>query len=225
MAEQVRWSLGEVTDRRGGGAATVELGMRPIAERRWPRAGAERVTTNETNGPTSNGRPATIDRMPFKAASAIAGTAPPRARAGFSMLELVIALAMAAVLSAYAVPAYMSYAARGHRIDAVIALHRAAQHIAEHPSVAGRTPALPPGLGRAPEQGRTVYRLEMLSAGEGSGGYELHATPVDGGPMHGDACGTFVLDGLGARSNHRGAVLDGAAIDACWAGRAASSAV
>jgi type IV pilus assembly protein PilE len=142
-----------------------------------------------------------------------------RGLGGFSMLELVIALAIAAVLAAYAVPAYTEYAARGHRIDAVIALHRAAHYVAVNSVAAGYARALPPGLDRAPGHGRTAYRLELLPGSDRNGGYEIVAIPVDDGPMRGDACGTFVLDGLGARSN-RPAGSEGASSEACWSGRA-----
>lgn len=142
-----------------------------------------------------------------------------RRQTGLSMLELVVTLALSAVLSAYAVPAYVGYTARGHRIDAVIALHRAAQHMAANPPVAGRAAAFPPGLDRAPAQGRAVYRLEWLPAPDGADGYEIQAVPLEGGPMHGDACGTFVLDALGTRSNRGAQALHGAAVQACWAGR------
>jgi type IV pilus assembly protein PilE len=139
---------------------------------------------------------------------------------GFSMLELVLALAMAAVLAAYAVPAYVSHTARGHRMDAVLALHRAAQHAAVSAASAGPAPALPPGLDRSPAYGRVVYRLELISAEDRRGGYEISATPADDGPMRGDACGVFVLDGSGARSN-RSPAGEGASLEACWSGRAA----
>ncbi len=167
---------------------------------------------------------------------------------GFSMLELVIALAMAAVLAAYAVPSYLAYVARGHRVDAIIALHRAAQSVAAAeaagPAGFGTARALPTDLGRVPAVGRIAYRLELLRAGDASGGYELHATPVADGPMRGDACGTFVLDGLGVRSNlsptlsptlspnpdpnrnsnfsaHASNEADDTTSARCWAGRAA----
>jgi type IV pilus assembly protein PilE len=154
---------------------------------------------------------------------------------GFSMLELVVALAMAAVLAAYAVPSYLAYVARGHRIDAVIALHRAAQSVAAAEAAGsaerGMGLGLPPGLSRVPEVGRLVYRLEWLRAGGASGGYELHAIPAADGPMRGDACGTFVLDALGGRSNlsqdgsgssnPSPGIDDETASERCWSGRAA----
>lgn len=139
---------------------------------------------------------------------------------GFSMLELVLALAMAAVLAAYAVPAYVSHTARGHRMDAVLSLHRAAQYAAVHAGATGPAPALPPGLDQSPGYGRVVYRLELISVEDRRGGYEISAAPADDGPMRGDACGTFVLDGAGARSN-RSPAGEGADLDACWSGRAA----
>ncbi|WP_240324606.1 type IV pilin protein [Trinickia diaoshuihuensis] len=138
---------------------------------------------------------------------------------GFSMLEVVIALAVAAVLTAYAIPSYRAYCARGHRIDAVMALHRAAQHIAADASPLRTAPRLPPGLDRVPERGRAVYRLEVSANGEASGGYALKAIPEADGPMRGDACGVFVLDALGFRSN-LGAAMGGASVERCWAGRA-----
>jgi type IV pilus assembly protein PilE len=134
-------------------------------------------------------------------------------------MELVIALAMAAVLASYAVPSYRAYAARGHRTEAVVALHRAAQYLAVRPPSLSTLPRLPPSLERVPEQGRTVYRVELRLEGEASGGYELRAIPHADGPMRGDACGTFVLDGLGVRSNLSPS-LGRAGEERCWAGRA-----
>ncbi|WP_408647105.1 type IV pilin protein [Trinickia dabaoshanensis] len=139
---------------------------------------------------------------------------------GFSMLELVVALAMAAVLASYAIPSYRAYSARGHRIDAVIALHRAAQHIAANPASISAPPRLPPGLESVSARGTIVYRLELSLSGDAGGEYELKAIPDAQGPMGGDPCGTFVLDTLGVRSN-RNPALGGAGIERCWSGRAA----
>lgn len=139
---------------------------------------------------------------------------------GFSMLELVLALAVAAVLAAYAVPVYVSHTARGHRMEAILALHRAAQYAAVSAATAGSAHALPPDLERSPAQGRVIYRLALISVEDHRGGYEITATPTEDGPMRGDACGVFVLDGSGARSN-RSPAGEGANLAACWSGRAA----
>jgi type IV pilus assembly protein PilE len=49
-----------------------------------------------------------------------------RADAGFTLLELMIAVVIAAVLAAVAYPSYQSYAGRGYRAEAHTALHRLA---------------------------------------------------------------------------------------------------
>jgi type IV pilus assembly protein PilE len=59
-----------------------------------------------------------------------------------------------------------------------------------------------------------------MPADDSNGGYALVADPVEAGPMRGDACGAFVLDATGARSNHAagGGALAGAT-QMCWRDR------
>ncbi|MGV2291340.1 type IV pilin protein [Trinickia sp. YCB016] len=133
---------------------------------------------------------------------------------GFTMLELVIALAIAAILAAYAVPSYRSHVARGYRIDAAAAVYRAAQYV-EANAFAGLT-TLPSGLDQSPQYGTAIYRLRLLPGDESNGGYAVEARAVDTGPMSDDACGAYMLDATGARSN-RSVSKDGAlSTDDCW---------
>jgi type IV pilus assembly protein PilE len=132
----------------------------------------------------------------------------------FSLLELVVALAIAATLAAFAVPSYRAHIAKAHRTDAASALFRAAQ-FAESAVHADGAP-LPSGLDQVPQGGRATYRLRILPADDTNGGYSLEAQPLENGPMADDACGTFILDATGSRSN-RGAA--GAASNDCWSGR------
>lgn len=133
---------------------------------------------------------------------------------GFTMLELVIALSIAAILAAYAVPSYRSHVARGYRIDAAAAVYRAAQYV-EANAFAGVT-TLPNGLDQSPQYGTAIYRLRLLPGDESNGGYAVEARAVDTGPMRDDLCGTYVLDATGARSN-RSVFKDGAlSTDDCW---------
>jgi type IV pilus assembly protein PilE len=118
----------------------------------------------------------------------------------FTLLELVIALAIIAALAAFAVPSYRAQVVRGHRMDAAAALYRAAQYL-ESASRGASTTTLPSGFDQAPQSGTPVYRLQMRSADDANGGYTLEARPMDAGPMRDDPCGTFVLDATGLRTN------------------------
>ncbi|WGS50522.1 prepilin-type N-terminal cleavage/methylation domain-containing protein [Paraburkholderia sp. D15] len=123
-------------------------------------------------------------------------------RSAFTLLELVIVLAIAATLASFAVPSYRNHIARTHRIDAASALFRAAQFVEGVTS--GEVSSLPAGMDQAPQSGTPVYRLRMLAANDTNGGYSLEATPVDSGPMYDDRCGIFTLDATGQRGNRSG---------------------
>ena len=135
----------------------------------------------------------------------------------FTLLELVIALAAVAIVAAFALPGWHAQIARGHRIDAVAALYRAAQFVdAQTASMA----TLPAGLDQAPATGRPVYRLRLMSADESNGGYAIAAEPDDAGPMRDDACGAFLLDATGARSNQAaGGIVAETITQMCWKDR------
>lgn len=133
----------------------------------------------------------------------------------FTLLELVIALAAMAIVAAFAVPAYRSQIARGHRIDAMTALYRAAQFVDM------QTPAatsLPAGMDQAPPAGAAVYRLKLMPGDESNGGYAISASPVESGPMQDDPCGTFTLDATGMRGNLTTHAFAAAPAE-CWRGR------
>lgn len=121
-----------------------------------------------------------------------------RSGRAFTLLELVIALAAVAIVAAFALPGWRNQIARGHRIDAVAALYRAAQFVdAQSPPLA----ALPAGMDQAPPTGMAAYRLRLLAADETNGGYAIVAAPTETGPMRDDPCGAFVLEANGTRSN------------------------
>ena len=150
-----------------------------------------------------------------------AGAVVARRRAmAFSLLELVIALAIVAVVAAYAVPAHLRHVARGHRIAVVTALYRAAQFLEATADrhIRPDSAPLPAGLDRVPPHGTAVYQLLVTRGEFENGGYVLEARPVESGPMGNDACGTFVLDATGKRSNRATATRAPPNTD-CWLGR------
>lgn len=131
----------------------------------------------------------------------------------FTLLEMMIALAAAAVVAAFAVPGWRSQIARGHRIDAVTSLYRAAQYA---DAQGGAAASLPAGIDQAPPSGNAVYRLKLLTGDESNGGYAIVASPTQTGPMRDDACGAFILDANGTRGNESGASLS---TRDCWKDR------
>jgi type IV pilus assembly protein PilE len=132
----------------------------------------------------------------------------------FTLLELMIALAIAATLVAFAVPSYRNHVARTHRVDAASAVYRATQFV--EGSASDGIATLPPGLDQAPQFGAPIYRLQVLSADDANGGYSVEAVPTEIGPMRDDACGTFTLDATGLRGNRSGANGAVPASGECW---------
>ncbi|MDA0570870.1 type IV pilin protein [Burkholderia gladioli] len=146
-------------------------------------------------------RPGTIERL-----------SPGRA---FTLIELMIALAVAALIAAFAVPSYRRQIDRGHRLGAVTALYRVAQDLAERGGFETTGQGEGMELGTVPEQGPPVYRLSAEPAP--AGGYWLSATPVPNGPMRDDSCGTYLLRADGLRGNRPpGASGPGVPRPECW---------
>lgn len=135
--------------------------------------------------------------------------------AGFTLIELMIVLAIVAVLAGWGIPSYRDHVARAHRASAVAALYRAAQYLETREGVPSS--ALPTGLTQAPPDGRPVYRLALRrpDGDDSPVSYELEAVPLDTGPMHDDTCGAFTLRSDGTKGNIRSDGVDGE-VAACW---------
>ena len=153
-------------------------------------------------------------------------------RNGFTLIELLITIAIIGILSAVAIPSYQSYMARGYRADVRAVLLEATswverQYLANNcydqttPTLCNTIPhpaaalALPAALQRAPREGNTIaYNISFVAGQPTQTTYTLQAVPTVGGPMVGDACGTYTIDQVGGKSAN--GVTNAATMTTCW---------
>ena len=126
---------------------------------------------------------------------------------GFTLIELMIVVAIVAILAMVALPSYLDTLQKGRRADAMAALLKVQlaleKYRATHTGFASLSTL---GLGTRSPDGH--YQLEMSSSSSST--YRVTATPVTGGKQAGDPCGTFAV-------NQDGPDYSGSYADArCW---------
>lgn len=141
---------------------------------------------------------------------------------GFTLIELMIVVAIIGILAAVAMPAYTSYVARANRSAATAQLMQAAQYMQRLYSAndrydydrTGATTAfdlIPSSLKRAPADGTQLYELSATSTFL-TDEFKLVFAPTGGASMEHDKCGSFTLTQAGAK----GVTGSGATVAECW---------
>jgi len=121
---------------------------------------------------------------------------------GFTLVELMITLVIAAILITIAVPSYRRYVLRSQRIDATMALTRiqAAQekYFLQHNSYApALTPMPPGGLALSDVSDGGYYNIELTP---GAMDYRVKATPRAGSGQTDDTrCAVYEVDHNGVK--------------------------
>ncbi len=119
---------------------------------------------------------------------------------GFTLIELMITVAIVGILAAIAYPSYTQYVERARRQEAIAVMLEVQQFaerfFTENRTYIGSNAALPATLARSPREGTTIYYAVSI-AGESLTTYNALAAPTAGySPVK---CGSVSVSNLGVR--------------------------
>lgn len=132
-------------------------------------------------------------------------------QAGFTLIEVVVVVAILGILTAIAIPSYTAYIMRSNRSDARSQLLMASQWMERVRNESGSYATfgvLPPTLVQSPATGPARYNIGVNVINPGA--YVLTGTAV--GTMAADVCQTITVTNTGVRG-FSGA---GSSLQTCW---------
>ena len=142
---------------------------------------------------------------------------PIRNSGGFTLIELMIVVAIAAILAAVALPNYTQYVRRASRAEAQTTLLQAAQFLERRFTTSGTyvpmlatDPVIPASVATSPSSGTVAYNIVPTITATT---YTLAAIPAAGGPQSTDECGSLILSQTGEKTVGSNATV---AVSQCW---------
>lgn len=131
---------------------------------------------------------------------------------GFTLIEVMIVVAIIGIITAIAIPSYSEFVRRGHRAEARAGLMQAAQWLERAATANGTYPltaAFPAGLKEVPGKRYDI----TLASGDGRS-YTLTAAPK--AAQLGDKCGAYTLTQAGVRGANGKLQTDAGYDSSCW---------
>lgn len=129
-----------------------------------------------------------------------------RTSKGFTLIELMIVVAIISILATIAYPSYTEYVRASRRADVQRALSEADQYMRRYYSARDtfKDAALPANLAQSPSDGAATYTIALIETNKvvakstADNSYTLRATRSNS--MAGDRCGDLTITHTGARS-------------------------
>ncbi|MXR37714.1 type IV pilin protein [Craterilacuibacter sinensis] len=141
---------------------------------------------------------------------------------GFTLIEMMITVAIIGILTAIAMPSYREYVLRSHRTEATAKISEI--QLAQErfftvnnryaDSLVDLAIANASGASARTENGYYLIQITALNASTpiaSGGGYSLTAAPQAAGGQSYDRCGTLSLNSLGVKGQ-----ASGISISECW---------
>jgi type IV pilus assembly protein PilE len=134
---------------------------------------------------------------------------------GFTLIELMIVVAVVGILAAIAYPSYAESIRRGHRADARAGLLQAQQYLERAATATGLYPTTLPTALTWSADAKKRYTIGF-QAGNTNAAFTLVATRKSPGPQATDRCGNFTLTNTGVRGVAAGTLASGTTLEECW---------
>jgi type IV pilus assembly protein PilE len=131
---------------------------------------------------------------------------------GFTLIEVMIVVAIVGILSAIAYPSYAEYIRRGHRADARAGLLQAAQWLERASTATGNYPTALPATFTWTGDASKRYTI-AIGGPATTTSFTLTATPKTGTPQVGDRCANLTLTHTGVRGT---SALAPVTVAECW---------